>query len=564
MKKVVFTLLTLAFAGSVSYAQSLDDGIKFLYYERNTSARETLEKVVASNPKDAQDIYWLGQALLADNDVAGAKALYQKALTDGVNDPWIWVGSGEIELLQNGDINSAKQKFEQAITATTTKGRKGHEDADILNAIGRANAAGSGKQGDPAYGVDVLKRAQLIDTKNPDIDINLGICYLKMGSDRGGDAVQAFTDATVRDPKYAKAYYRIGKIYQNQDNVEYMNLWYAKAIAADPNYGPVYLAYFKYYEDRDINAAKENLDKWVANSDQDCQSSFFVADYLYRAGKFQESLDKINEMANGTCKSYWGLGILYAYNYEKLGDSAKTIQNLKTFFTVADSSNITPEMYVFAGKTYGKVPGMADTAAAYYIKAMNSDTLEKNKYGYIDSISGIYKRANMPQQRLYWVEKGYHLTPDPSNREIFDLGDAAYNADSFPLADSMFAMYRDKYPDQAYGYYGLVKTAQKEDSTGEKSVIPINDYIGFLMKDTTTNAAAIGYYHAILGGYYANTAKNLDSSIMEFQKALQYDPTNAQYTQYLNILNNAKTQMEKSKSAPKSSATKPKPTTAKR
>jgi hypothetical protein len=49
---------------------------------------------------------------------------------------------GHVEILEKGDMNSVKQKFEQAITATTeTKGKnKGKPSADILNAIGRANA----------------------------------------------------------------------------------------------------------------------------------------------------------------------------------------------------------------------------------------------------------------------------------------------------------------------------------------------------------------------------------------------------------------------------------------
>ena len=193
MKKTTLTILAVALATSFAISQTVDEGIKFLYYERVKSAKESLEKVVASKPKDALSIYWLGQAYLADNNITGAKALYQKALADGVNDPWIWVGSGHVELLENGDVNSAKQKFEQAITST--KGKKGIENADILNAIGRANADGSSLQGDPSYGIEKLKRAQEINKTDPDIDINLGTCYLKQGSDKGGDAVEAFRDA---------------------------------------------------------------------------------------------------------------------------------------------------------------------------------------------------------------------------------------------------------------------------------------------------------------------------------------------------------------------------------
>src|SRR3954470_2747157 len=122
MKKTILTLLVVASATSFALSQTVEDGIKFIYYWRYKSARETLQKVVAANPKDARAIYWLGQAYLGSDSLAGAKALYQKALNDGINDPWIWVGMGHVEILENNDVNSAKQKFEQAITATKGKG----------------------------------------------------------------------------------------------------------------------------------------------------------------------------------------------------------------------------------------------------------------------------------------------------------------------------------------------------------------------------------------------------------------------------------------------------------
>ena len=50
-----------------------------------------------------------------------------------------------------------------------------------------------------------------------------------------------------------------------------------KQLAADPTYAPVYLDYFNYYTERDVNVAKEYLDKFVANADQDCDTDYFVA-----------------------------------------------------------------------------------------------------------------------------------------------------------------------------------------------------------------------------------------------------------------------------------------------
>ena len=59
-------------------------------------------------------------------------------------DAYMWIGSAHVDLLQGGDINAAKQKFEQAITASTeAKGKnKGKVIPGVLNAIGRANCIG--------------------------------------------------------------------------------------------------------------------------------------------------------------------------------------------------------------------------------------------------------------------------------------------------------------------------------------------------------------------------------------------------------------------------------------
>src|SRR5215210_1296114 len=100
MKKTILIILTLVLTTAYAMAQSVDEAIRFLYYGKNKSARETLQKIVSGNQKDAYATYWLGQALLADNDIQGAKTLYQNALNNGVNDPWIWVGMGHVDLLQ--------------------------------------------------------------------------------------------------------------------------------------------------------------------------------------------------------------------------------------------------------------------------------------------------------------------------------------------------------------------------------------------------------------------------------------------------------------------------------
>lgn len=551
MKKTTLTLLSVVLATSITLAQSLDDGRKFLYYERTKSAIETLEKVVASNSKDPKSIYWLGQAYLANDDIAKAKALYQKALTDGVNDPFIWVGMGHVELLENGDKNAARQRFEQAITTSTpTKGKnKGNPDPDILNAVGRANADGGSQQGDPMYGIEKLKRAAELNTTDPDIDINLGVCYLKLGSEGGGPAVQAFTDATTRNPQYAAAYYRIGRVYQSQNNLEFMNDWFGKAIAADPSYGPVYLAYFNYYKERDVNAAKEYLDKYVANADKDCEVDYFVADYLYRAGKNQESIAKAKEMENGACKDFVRVNVIYAYNYDKLGDSMQAKAYVDKFFASASADKIEPTDYVFAAKLYTKFPGSEDKAIEYVNKAVDSDTSMVNKINYLTNAATMLGAAKKYPQQLDMLLKMKSLKDKLSGTEYYYITKAALDAKDCAAIDSLSKQYIASYPDQPQGY-SLSVTGAKAcdvDTTKGLAVEPINTYNAFLMKDTEKNKKTIfnNYYYLLV--YYAQYAKDLQKGVdmCDAMLALYPDPASEENTFATNTKKQLQTALQK-------------------
>lgn len=536
MKKCAFSILGLVFAAT-SFSQSVDDGIKLLYYEKNKSAVQALEKAVASNPKDARAIYWLGQAYIEDYEnghktdaaeFAKLKALYTNALNNGVNDALIIVGSAHVSLMEGASNTDVRQRFEQAITQS--KGKKG-ENPDVLNAIGRANADGPSTQGDAQYGVDVLKRAAAIDQKNPDIDINLGINYLKLSN--GSQAVEAFTDATNRDPKYAAGFYRVGHVYQSQDNKSSMDEWYGKAIGADDKYGPVYYAYFDYYKNRDVNAAKEYLDKYIALADKDCQTAWFQADYLFRAGKYQESLAKADSMSVGDCKTYDRLAMLYAYNYDRTHDSVKALTYLQTFFNATKAPE--PDDYVLAGKVYAEFPGKEDSAATYLQKAIDLDTVVKNKVAYANTAVDIFTKANNIGQMLKWQTIASKLAGEAklSESKYYKLSQAAITAitaapdsvasyKAYLLADSISKAYIAAYPDKPQGYSALVNAAKKadKDSTHGYAIQAIAIANDFYKKDTAATSKNLRFLNDYYMVFYYLYHEKTSPRIENYKKAI--------------------------------------------
>ena len=48
---------------NVTFAQSIEEGKIFMYYERYKSARDVFQKMLAANPNNEEAAYWLGPGI---------------------------------------------------------------------------------------------------------------------------------------------------------------------------------------------------------------------------------------------------------------------------------------------------------------------------------------------------------------------------------------------------------------------------------------------------------------------------------------------------------------------
>lgn len=524
MKKILSLGLMTALSIGL-YAQSIDEAKTNLYYGKTTSAINTLNQLISSNAKNADAVYWLGQAHLRNDELQKAKTVYNNAIQSGVQSPLLSVGVGHVALLE-GDNARAKQLFEEAI-ANTIKRRK--ENPEILAAVGRANADGASTLGDPAYGIAVLQRAAAIDPSNPETYVNMGISYLKLGSDKGGDAYEAFMNALKIDPHHAAAKYRLGKLFLTQNNREKFEGYFIGATESDPKYAPAYLELYNYYAQRDVNKARTFLESYMANSDKDCQVDFFYADYLFRAGKYQESIDKGNAMLNGACKDLPRLPVLLAYNYDRLGDTTKSRENIEKYLSTAAADKIQPDDYLLAATVLKKMPGREDAAIKYLMVALDKDTLKANQIMFMDTIASLYRKKGDFDQRLQWLQKSFVINPNPSNLDIYNIGEAAFQVGKLELADSMFSEYATKYPDQIYGHLGVAKTAiaVDKDTTTGSAVPAVKNLITVLEKnDVERNKSIILQNYGYLVYVHANVFKDYQAALNELEGILRIDPEN--------------------------------------
>lgn len=537
MKKKALILIALVATVFTGFSQSVADGIKQLNYQRFATAKQTLQNAYNANSKDPNAIYWLGQAILLEGDnsaaaVAAAKAHYQQALTNGVNDPLIWVGIGQTELFE-GKVADAKQRFEQA--QTTALANRKNQRTDVLIAIGRANAAGGLDIGDPAYGIEKLNKAAEVDKTNPEIDIQRGILYSKMGSERGGDAVTAFRAALQKDPNNVVANYRIGNIYYSQKNVTAFEDAYNRAAAIDPTFTLGYIKMIQYYEKKDVNKANELIQTLIKNSpDKGCDLEFYQANFLFLSGKYQESLNKALAMQQGACASQPSLNSLFAYNYDRLGDSINAKKYIEQYLSTAKADVVTSDQYVFGASVLLKFPGNEATASQYLEKALTLDTVKTNQIVYIKDAADALEKAGNYNAAYTWYAKLPALKSDVTEFDYYKLADLAYKSGNYNRTDSVSKAYITAFPDKPQGYIYRVKAAKAIDTTSNPgyAVEVLTQQNAFFAKDTTKYNSSIYNNLQYILVYYVEKKKDYVNGIATAEKMMAvYPEGTAQYTQ---------------------------------
>lgn len=530
IKRLISLAAVVVVTSNMLYAQNVEQGKKFLYYERFKSAREDFEKIVAANPNNIEAVYWLGQTLLKQKDTAAAKGLYQKTLGSNGNAPLILAGMGEMELLE-GKTAEARQHFDVALSLSKSK------DVEVINAVGRANV--DAKAGDAQYAIEKLNSATTVrNFKSADTYVIMGDAYRKLID--GGNAVTAYNKAIALDPKRADAKTKIGRVYLTQHNPEYFIPAFEQAVQVDPAYTPAYYELFYYYYFRDVNKAATYLDKYVANADQGPEVEYLKTDFSYASGKFAEARQK----AQGLISQYGEkvnprMYRLIAYTSDTLGDQAAAKQAMNTYLAKADTSEILPADYAELANVNAKIPGGEAEAFSNLQIAVAKDTLEENKVKYVTTAANLAKKLGDRNQQANWLGIAYKMKKNPTQTDLYNWGMAYYQAANYQASDSIFcSVYKSKYPNEIFGYLWCARSKGAQDTTGEKgtAVQAYEDLIRFADTARDKYKGTLVQAHGYLASYYANVTKNKDSAIAQLQGILDIDSTNADAKKYLEQL----------------------------
>ena len=560
MNKMRFSLLVAGVASlcNVALAQSVDQGKQFLYYHRFKSANDVFDKILASNPNNIDAIYWKGQTLLDQKDSVGAQDLYSKALQTNGNAPLLLAGMGGVEL-RFGKAADAKQRFETAVSLTKGK------DINVLNAIADNNI--DAPAGDAQYAIEKLTQAtQVKNFHQAETYVLMGDAYRKLVD--GGNAVQSYQKALTIDPKDAEAKYKIGLIYQSQNNPEFYLPAYQDAVQLDPNYAPAFYAlYTHYFFHGDVDKATENLNKYIAVSDPSPENDYDVITLTYLAKKYDDAIAqskaKLTALGDKANPHYY---LLIAYSYDGKGDSVSARDFLTQYFSKQKPDALIAADYKFLGKIQSKFPTDSAASIASYQKAIDMDTVLANKLQIIKDAAADAKAQGKKLAYAYWLGVGYPFIKTPVNTDLYNWGIANYQAGNYKTSDSIFCgIYTTKYPTEIYGYLWCARSKQAQDDSSNSQGLAVDAYMKLAEVgrglDSTAKVAgsvdSIKYKSQIINSYfylasYFNDIKHdKPAAIGWMEKVLEVDPTNSSASKIIQALKAPPRQAAKPKAATK-------------
>jgi tetratricopeptide (TPR) repeat protein len=544
MKKTIITFLAsglLLITGLK--AQTIPEGMNHLYADRFKSAVGIFEKLLATNPNNIEATYWLGQTYFDMDNNAAARQLYEKALATNGSAPLILVGLGHADLLDN-KTNDARQKFEAAITAATTK--KG-PDQMVLTAIGRANV--DAKSGDYNYAIQKLEQAADKGEKNTETLLQLGNAYRKAGEGRGGgDAYKSYKKALEINQAFAVADLRLAKLFESQKNWELVLEYLNDAIKRDAKFTPAYYELFYYYFYREkYPEAEEQLKKYIDSKtpETDSQDQFLYAQLCWAHKDYTCAVAKAESVviAMGAFTKPKVFRLL-ADSYFSKGEFPNAKKYSDEFFAKKKADDITLYDYQLRASILDKTGGTVDEVYNTYIQGISIDTLVSLKIDFVKKGAEAFKakgdsisRNKEGDLRMEILK----LKPNYGQRELFDAGFAYYQGKNYEKADSLFDVYSIKYPEETFGWMMQYNIHRTLDSTMEKgAAIPAAvKYLSLLEKDTVKNKSTIIGVAGYLAQYYANITKDKAKALEYLRKMLALDPNNVNIQNNISILEKA-------------------------
>lgn len=523
-------LLPLFFLAIHSLAQDIDNGKKHYYYRRYNSAEQFFHDYLKQQPQSGEGWLWLAKTYVQLQKVDKLNDSLSKAPADIQDDPFFLIAKG-IQSVVNKQADASRTYFEKAIDQT--KGKK----PEIFAAIAEAQLFS--KEGNLDYGIEKVQNALKKEKNNSSLYAILGNLYLAKHD--GTEAYKAYRTAIDKDDANAEAYYQLGLIFLSQKNTDLFIENFKKAVSSDNRYAPAWYELYNYSRYTDPVTAMTYFKEYTSHSDKSVDQEYGYTDLLYLNKDYANAIQHANSLIKSEgVNTQPRIHKLIAYSLAGLKDSANAVTHMQDYFRSENDSNIIVKDYEFMADLFSSQSGKEDSVMKYYGKAAASTDDSLARRNYFKELARLSSLKQDYAAEANWRGRFYDNNFQAKNIDLFNWGLAAYRAEDYHLADSVFGLYTDKYPEQGFGYYWRARSNAAIDTTlAEGLAIPYYQKLVTMIANDTLNSTSKKWMleaYSYLAAYETNTEKDYKEAIGYFGRILEIDPQNDNAKKYISIL----------------------------
>jgi tetratricopeptide (TPR) repeat protein len=535
LKKIIAAFVFCLTLNMIATGQTFKEASSHFYYKNYNRAIHAAQAVLQKDPVEMDAWYLLAESYLRQGKTAEAQAAVDSGMAifnrEGLSEkkyPLILIAKARLQM-DKGDSLAAKTEMDRVLNLGKYK------NADALLAAGRANI--ESPHGDGAWAVELLKMAVSRDKRNLGAYVALGDAYKKIVD--GSNAVISYNEAIGMDAGYAEAMYRNGRIYQTQNNPGIYVDRFKRALAMDSAYAPAIKELYYHYLARDVVKAQELLDAYIRHSEPGIGLDYMQTDLYYLSRRYDEAIRGAQAIfqKEGTATEP-RLSKLLAYSYAALEDSAAALRYMDVYFKTQPDTAVVAKDYLLKARLLEQLEDDKSGAIEWYRKAIAAEADNKEKVTYMLSLANLQKELGNDEREAIWREAIFTNKEKPSNVDLYNWGMALYNARNFTRADSIFALYEEKYPGQVYGSLMRARSNALID-TAMQLGLAVPHYqrlISIAVKDSIKNKSLLLKAFAYLGTYEANIKKDYEAALGYFTNMLVYEPANEDALKYTAIL----------------------------
>jgi tetratricopeptide (TPR) repeat protein len=520
----------------LSFAQTLQSAIYKTENERYREAINDFKKLVAADPINGDNYFYYGDCYFEMEEVDSAKMMWKKGFEVDKLRALPLVGQGRVLWLE-GKSTEAKAEFTKALLLVKKDKLK---KAEVIRGIAEIYIEASNKNLDEA--LILLEEAIIKDPKNEDNYLLKGDALYARNSSDASEALKAYNQVLLINPKSPRGIVRKALIYQRAKNEEEANKMYNEAKAIDPTYAPSYRLNAELFMMFGKNKkAIENWEKYL-ELNNNLESRYRYANALFGAKEYTTLLQQLDYLqGNGLTNFYTERMYAFAYSENNTDSLAldKALAASDRFFAIVPQDKISFQDYKLRGTIYQK-KGQDSLAISEYERASTlSETAAKELS---TELIKMYNKNKMYEKTITAYEKRRIMNGKLTPQEEYDLGKAIYSGrNDYKTADSIFQGLIKMDSTYVPAYIYRARCNYKMDTNNEKwMAFPFYLKVTEIIKPEDRQAASKKTFALealrYVADYYSKSAeKDLAKAKFYFEEILKVEPNDATAKKALGI-----------------------------